>query len=116
MHWSLVVCLLYFWRTRGTSTASTPAVKSCTNCKFFLPPTIGRYNSQSIQLGKCLQYPYPDQPVHTLVVGMEDTDISDKFRYAIAARTSETMCGHYAQHFSPKIRYPSRYKNPNIHP
>ena len=111
MHWSIVVCLLYFWRTRGTSTAS---IKSCTNCKFYMPPTFGLHNSQS--LGKCTLYPYPDQTVHTLIVGMAEMDIADKYRYAINARSSDTMCGNTAQQFSPKIRLPPRYTNSNSKP
>ena len=105
MNWSFIVCLIYIWKTRGISVAG--GVKSCTNCKFFLPPTLDMYNKQTITLGKCLLYPYPDQTIPTLVVGMDEMDVGGKFQYAVTARTSETMCGHTARHFSPRIRPPS---------
>ena len=93
---------MYLWKTRGTSTVA--GVKSCSNCKFFLPPTLDIHNKQTAILGKCLLYPYPDQTVPTLVVGMSEMDVGGKFQYAVAARTSETMCGHTGRHFLPRIR------------
>lgn len=103
MHWLFLVYLLYVWKTRGTSVVQ---VKSCTNCKFFLPPTLDTHNRQTVALGKCMLYPYPDKTVPTLVIGMSDIDVGSHFRYAVAARTSETMCGHSARQFVSKIRPP----------
>ena len=104
MHWSFLVCLMYLWKTRGTSTVA--GVKSCTNCKFFLPPTLDIHNKHTAIRGKCLLYPYHDKTVHTLVVGMSEPDVGENFHYAFTARSSETMCGHTAQQFSPRIRPP----------
>ena len=108
MHWSFLVCLIYVWKTRGTSTVA--GVKSCSNCKFFLPPSLDMYNRQTITLGKCLLYPYPDKTVPTLVVGMSEMDVGGNFHYAFTARSSETMCGHNALHFLPRIRHPHHPK------
>lgn len=109
MHWSFLVCLMYLWKTRGTTTVA--GVKSCSNCKFFLPPTLDIHNKQNAVLGKCLLYPYSDKTVSTLVVGMADLDVGGNFHYAVTARASETMCGHSAQQFSPRFRTPHPPKN-----
>jgi len=109
MNWSFLVCLIYLWKTRGTSTVAG-GLKSCTNCKFFLPPTLDTQNRQTAILGKCLLYPYHDKTVPTLVVGMAEMDVGGNFHYAVSARSSETMCGHTALHFLPRIRPPHHPK------
>jgi hypothetical protein len=102
MHWSILLYMIYLWRTRSTGVSTQ--VKSCVNCKFFLPPTDDFNNNHNVRLGKCLIYPYPETTVSDLVVGMSEPNYAGKFRFAVAARTSETLCGHNAVHFSPKTR------------
>lgn len=109
MHWSFIVCLIYLWRTRSTHVANS--AKSCTNCKFFLPPNGDTSSPYNLRLGKCMVYPYPDKKVADLVVGMLDPNYTNQFRYAIHARLDETKCGFGATNFSPKRQFPKRPPN-----
>ena len=71
-------------------------------CRFFLPPTDDMYRASNIRLGKCLLYPYANQTVATLVVGMSEPDYGGLFQYAGVARSTETMCGPFGSQFTAK--------------
>lgn len=103
MHWSMIVWLMYLWRTRTSGIYSAYMSKpACTNCRFFLPPTDDIHRTSNVRMGKCLLYPYSNQTVATLVAGMSEPNYGGNFHYAIVARTAETMCGHYGTQFSAK--------------
>lgn len=112
MHWSFIVCMIYLWRTRVTPISHY--VKSCANCKFFMPPTDDISTPYNLRLGRCMVYPQPDKKVADLVVGTLDPNYTNQFRYAIFARMNENMCGFGATNFSPKI--PFHKWRPNIPP
>ena len=99
MHWSILLYFVYLWKTRASTTS---AVKSCADCKFFLPPTDDLHNPTTLRMGKCMLYPYSDKIVNNLVIGMGQPLEDGKYRYASTARMTETMCGHQAVNFVPK--------------
>jgi len=102
MHWSMIVCLMYLWKSRGTYVDSSHTPKPCVKCRFFMPPTDDIYRPSNVKLGKCLLYPYSDRSVATLVVGMSEPDYGGNYQYAIIARMSDTMCGELGTQFSAK--------------
>lgn len=99
MHWAILLYLVYILKTRA-STMTT--VKSCADCKFFLPPTGDLHKPSNVRMGKCLLYPYSDKMVNSLIVGMDQTVEDGQYRYATTARMTETMCGHEGVNFVPK--------------
>jgi hypothetical protein len=109
MHWSMIVWLMYLWRSRTYSYMynSSPLKPSCAKplcakCRFFLPPTDDLNRVSNVRMGKCLLYPYSNQTVATLVVGMATPDYGGLFQYAGVARSTETMCGPSGTQFSAK--------------
>jgi hypothetical protein len=115
MHWAILFYLAYIWNTRAlayiwnTRASTTTIVKSCADCKFFLPPTDDLHNPSTLRMGKCLLYPYSDKMIHHLIVGMGQSIEESQYRYATTARMSETMCGNEGVNFIPKN---TRYNTP----
>jgi len=96
MYWIAFWYLAYIWRTRALQS------RECVNCKFFLPPTDNLSDPANIRFGKCLNYPYGEHKIHELVIGMDEPALSGLYRYALTARTSETMCGHAGNNYIKK--------------
>jgi len=94
-----VAVFAYFWFSRATTTL--PTLKSCADCKFFLPPIGDLTNDYAVRRGRCALFPYADNTVNILIPGF-DEPIGRRFRFATAARESESMCGESAVNFVPK--------------
>ena len=105
---AVAVYVAYLWFSRATT---LPSVKSCADCKFFLPPVSDLSSDYAVRRGRCALFPYADKTVQTLIPGF-DEPIGGRFRFAAAARESEAMCGESAINFVPK-RPPRFYGKAN---
>ena len=92
------VYITYVWFSRAST---LPMMKSCADCKFFLPPIGDLSNDYAVRRGRCALFPYADNYVGILIPGF-DEPIGSRFRFATAARQSESMCGESAVNFVAK--------------
>ena len=116
MNWFLFFYLMYVLKTRATTlSSSTTSLRSCENCKFFLPPNNDLAKMVNVRMGRCMLYPYSDKVVsNRMIVGMDEPMIDGLFRYATTARASESMCGHEGVNFIKKPMIPPPPRRPLV--
>jgi hypothetical protein len=94
---AVAVYVAYLWFSRATT---LPSLKSCADCKFFLPPIGDLSSDYAVRRGRCALFPYAENTVRTLIPGF-DEPVGRRFKFATAARESEDMCGETAVNFVP---------------